>query len=753
MSLTGAGYNQYPPGTINPSLPPSQPDTFAPLPRNAEAIAPSGDETGEKDRQQFQAAAAKPIYLVPDGEYYTDEDVSDLDLRCLGTATIYGVDDVVDLTVSSLGPSLPTGTIRIPYDAGDTTGAAFRAKWVVATLVAANIFVEPGAHRTDQPLTSPSHRNIFSIGREHTTIEPGSGWAPAGGSADDRSIAILKLEGAVGTAVNTTLASIAQADQRQIQPTSTANIIDDMWLVLQGTESNHTGGDVYNASGAEAVESLAQASGAPASGWVLLTTPQLAHHRLTGTTVKNVTLVEGVRIRGIGLRTDGNHACGISARYARDCYFDDIGLTGFARAGIDMIGVHAMRVGHVHDGGGNNSLVKGESIQHCRIGDGSWTYEPTGARCHANGVPRAKVDLSNQPIGNTIDVGELGRGVAGVRISGGWGHFTHGYKIMDMDSGPAKARDPQVVGSQVATGYESGANNLTPPEAAEFGHGNHLESIVCINHRHDDTGAMPSDGGVCVYLHDDFNSSVGTIQIVNKGPGSTETINGDSNFGCYGVSIKDWSGSIDAINATGASYALQTYGTFARAAIGSVNLVGNAGRSLAQIPVYFNHGADAAGLDIGLLSINGFNERIRFGASFADPSLRIREYRTDGFVWTDVSAAFASSAVTRGKIGTISSTGTAATTKRRVAHATGATTNACVIVAGGPLDASTGWCLVAKLPGPLNYVETAGAVNAGDKLEANASGVAVVNAAATWDTCIGRAKFATSAGGITAVEA
>jgi hypothetical protein len=646
---------------------------------------------------------------------------------------------------------LPTGTVRIAHEAGDTTGASFRARVVAALILSSSIFVEPGAHRTDEPISIPSQARIFSIGEQFTTLEPGSDWAPASGSADDRTVTLLRVEGTV-TAVSTTLASIAQADQRQANLTS-ATGTNELWLVFKGTESNHSGGDVYNASGAEAVESLAEVSGAPVGAWVNLRTPMRAHHRLTGTTVQSVSVVQGVHIEGIGFRTTGNHACAITSRYARNCRFDNLSFSGFARAGVDWIGVHSMYVGRVHDDGGNNSIVKGESIQHCVIGDGRWSFNPDGARCHANGIPRAKVDLSNQPIGNTIDVGQVGRGVCGVRIAGGWGHTTRGYEAIDFDSAPAKLRDPQTAGSQVATGYESGANRIAPPEAAEFGHGNHLESIVCINHRHDDTGSMPSDGGVCVYLHDDFGASVGTIQIVNKGPGPTETINGDSNFGCYGVSIKDWSGSIDAINATGASYALQTYGTFARAAIGSVNLVGNAGRSLAQIPVYFNHGIEGAGPDIALLTINGFNERIRFGPNFADPSLRIREYRDGSQVWTEVSAAFASSAVTRGKIGTISSSGTTATTKRRVAHATGPGTNACVIVAGGPLDASTGWCLVAKLPGAINYVETAGAVNAGDKLESNASGVAVVNAAATWDACIGRAKFATAAGGMAAVEA
>lgn len=110
MSLSSGGYSKYPPGTGQlPQLPPSQPDEYAPLPENAEALAPSGDTTGATDRAAIQAAltAGRPVYLVPGATYYRDiEFTGDLSLlRCVGgEATIVGVGSLDDIYVSDKIP-------------------------------------------------------------------------------------------------------------------------------------------------------------------------------------------------------------------------------------------------------------------------------------------------------------------------------------------------------------------------------------------------------------------------------------------------------------------------------------------------------------------------------------------------------------------------------------------------------------------------------------------------------------------------
>lgn len=92
---SNAGYSRVPPGAgQSPVIPPTLADEFAPLPDNAEALAPSGDVTGVTDRAAMQTAltAGRPIYLVPGATYYLDQALTALSgfqLRCAGgVATI-----------------------------------------------------------------------------------------------------------------------------------------------------------------------------------------------------------------------------------------------------------------------------------------------------------------------------------------------------------------------------------------------------------------------------------------------------------------------------------------------------------------------------------------------------------------------------------------------------------------------------------------------------------------------------------------
>jgi hypothetical protein len=699
-------------------------------------IAPSGGAIGRwKLASSWPGAGVSDDAPLPDDEE-ADAGESDQAARA---------DHVHALT----SPPLPTGTVFIRCEPADTTGASFYAKLTAALLVANTIQLGSGTYRLSQQVSLASGKSIVGIGREHTIIEPGSGWAPAVGSADDRTISLFKIEGTVGSAINTTIAAIAQADQRQIQPTSTTGMVDGMWLVLQGTGGSFGTGDVYNNSSAEAVEEICQVSGAPVSGWINLKTPKRTHNRITGTTIKDVSIVEGVRLKGFSLRTAGNHACGITGRYARDCDFEDLAGTGFARGLFDFIGCHAMRVGRIHDGGGNNSLIRAATCQHCHIGDGVWTYDPDAVRCHASGIPRAKLNFTGQCVGNTLNPGVLGRGVLGVRLCGGWGNLIRTFHAVDFDSREAKARDASTNGSRCATGFEGAYAKVSAPEGAEFGHGNTLEGIVCINHRHAETaGAWSTDSGVAVWLHDDYaGSTVGFIQITNKGPGATESINGDSDFGCFGIAIQDWQGSIGPIATAGVSWAFYTQGTFALARCSTLTFDGAAGRSLAQVPIYFNHGTEGQGPTGMRVTINGYSERVRFGPSFADPKQRIDELTVNGEIWTDLIATQLTSATNTGDVVTITSTGTTATTKRRAAPALAATTSPGVCGVGGPLDASTGWGMVANLPGRINTVRIAAAYNAGVTLESDANADAVSPASA-FNTYIGRLVHATSGAGL-----
>lgn len=663
------------------------------------------------------------------------------------------VDEAAGVATVGLGsrvPQLPS-TASVIQPSGDTTGATDRAAIQAALTAGRPVYLVPGAtYYLDQAVTLPTGAKLLCSGPGRAVVQAASAWAPAAGSADDRTIALLLATGTVGSTVNTTLATIALRGDRQINPTSTTSMVDGTWLLLQGTTDTHSTGDVYNASGQEAVEQIVQLSGAPAAGWVTLAQGCRSNHRITGTTVKDCTPVTDVEIHGIDFVTTGNHACAISCRYAARIRVSDVSFSGFARAGLDAYGVHALHVGHVHNAGGCNSLVKGETCQDCIIGDGSWTYAATATRYHANGIPRAQIDFSGRCYGLSIDVGTLGRGVCAMRLVGSFGCSVAFFTAVDFDSAQSKSRDPQTLGSQVATGLESGANDTSGPEAAEFGFGNHFEGILCIDHRHDDAGSVPSDAGVCVYLHDDYLTTVGSIQVLNKGRTYTDSLNGDGNFFCAGVSFKDWIGTVDSIGMTGVSYAIQTYGSYVNAQIAAVNLHGNAGRSLAVYPTYFNH-AGESGLYFGTLRIDGYGHWIRFGSSFADVAMRIGTLICSTDIFTNVIPAYASSAVTVGKIVEMASTGTASTTKRRCAHAGAATVKPAVCAIGGPFDVSTGWVMVSLLPGRMNTIETAAAVNAGDKLESNASSVAAVNASTTFDAFIGRAMQQTAAGGKTLV--
>lgn len=635
---------------------------------------------------------------------------------------------------------------RNPYPTLSTPTPPDHAAVINARLAATGIcLLDPGEYEIDDPILMPTGSRLEPSGPGRVVFTPT--WAPDVGDADLRTNLVISVESTM-SGTTTTLSATMKCGSRTLTLTSTTGLTAGDWLYLSG--SNAASDELLMSDGASVrVRELVQIATVD-SGTVVTLKSRTRQHHATGKSVTKVaTLVENVTIRGISIRAPGGTiACGIVATAARNVRIEDYEIEGLSRAGVDHLGCDGVYVRRLYSHGECNAWIRGESSIH--VVQEALSCDSQGLREHANGKPKAQVDLRGRCKFVRTRNAHFARGNFGYRD---WGcHFAvlENSSCEDMDATAALARDTEfTAGSNLAGGlaWDGGAGDVAT--WAAFGIG-----AAIVNYSVD-VASMRSGGvysatepRVTIYLHDHFQMRVQGLHIGNRGSAYETTPDG----WVSGMDIRDATGSMSDVLISGCYAAISTRNVYARFKATNVTLDGVAGSSTSASWGYVMGAAGGLGSEVEFngLSFANFNAtEFEVGpevtTAVTDWNLNWRNVNCDGYRAEYVTLARNDSGTpfTIGQIGMYDDAASAATgaTARMVDTPTANARGVGVIIRQ---DGSGLWCLFAPLPQMVSAGVT-GAVAIGGMLAATTNRD-LVSTATLADACARATRKLTATG-------
>ena len=610
----------------------------------------------------------------------------------------------------------------------------------------------PGVIELDDPIALVAGARIKGAGHGLTTIQPSASWTGTG--ADARANALFYFDPGLGT--TTTLTANAPERSLAIPVDDESGFSAADYFYIRGNNPQIDDAlDFSDGTSIELQELCRVAS--TATGAIVLAWPLRQQHADTLTVQRLTSVLTDAGIEDVTLAGEEDAACGISLDSSLGFELRDVGMSGFTRAGLDVVGDFGTKVGTVHDKGGNNCLVYSESSIDGVFGNGLWTYDPQGTRYASTGTTRAKMTFSRRPTNIIIDPGTLGRGCYSLRKSGGNHVSVRHYMSIDMDPTEVIARTADDgMTTVVGTAWHGGMDVLG---YEEFALDIVMEGFTASNHRHPDTGTsvvVPTNCPVTAYFHDEKIILDGKVSIFNQGANVGSTIEGVDNYRQYGIFIKDAKIHGGNIEIRGCEYAVQTGNYYAECS-SEVTIHGGAESGANAGPVFYLDHGNLGGPRFRRLRVDSVIGVFRFGPGFVltEGDVIAEEYIVEGYRYGGpimLASVAADSTYGLGDIAEIDPTSTVGARKLRLYTGEGSPVVICGGNPGGDFASNT---VIPFMPLPGSFA-TVNATSA-EVLH----GDAIVGAAAT-KTCaassakdvqvIGRAltgKAAGSAGLIT----
>jgi len=606
-----------------------------------------------------------------------------------------------------------------------------------------------GSYVLETALVVPTLRSVRGAGSGRTLVT--TSLAPAAGSADDPTNALIKLQGTVDTTyLNTTLSANAAKGATSIAVTAAGTLVAGQWIRLHGhnnTVGGHSGIDGSSGANITLTEIVKVASSYAGGLTVPLASPLQQYHTATnggvGTAcvVTGVVPVERVRLEGFDIAAEsGTMAVAILADFADDLTIRDVTGAGFSRALVNLrLGTRDFDLDRLHSRGECNAVVVFDSTMAGRVG--TISSSQLGKRFHANGIPRAGAVYYNRCTSITHERIDIKRHVrAGWVLNGvdlSW-DYVHGD---DLDLTEAAARDPS---NAIACFWQQCTSPLAD---VEFGSNHVFGTMTWTNCRQ----TVNTELQCALWLHDVHGTTIGSVR------GSNEEASPNASPFAGGIWMQDVYGSIGSIYLNGVNYGLHSRGAYATVAIGTYENDARSGSGVAGvIGIMINHsGAVGGGPRIGLYRFSNLANPVYAGSDFTgaatkDFDFEIGTIDAEGTIFRDCVLAknVSGGTLAVGDLVEVSSASPAGT-REMVNHSAANQRGAMVAtaVAGNNLYGMVSMAPVSRAA----VLCTTAAVAVGDIMEASATAKqAVVNNAATAPNRIGRA-LRSKAGGSTGV--
>lgn len=439
MTIGNAGYAKIPPATANASVPPSQPDDFAPLPDRAEALAPSGDTTGADDRAAIQAAltAGRPVYLVPGATYYLDQTVT------LPTGAQLRADESTIVPGSTWAPAASL--------ADDNSVAFFRA---ASSHAADPITTTNGAVTRHTKTVVCTDASAISIGDWVLVASPNAqtGATPTSTFAASSSITTNSHLLRCGDRVYWTTSGSLPAEIVASRIYYVRSVVDANTITVSAT----LGGSAIVASGAgsgthtlrrERYFTLAKVTD-KSSNTLTLDRPVRFPHVTASRVYLITSLVRDVDIRIGMLDTSAtNHAVGV---YLEAVERPRVRATvkGFTRHAVEARAATEGLDVELYGKGTCNSLLRLDAAHECSF---FIDTDPSGTRFHTNGVVRGAVVVDGASSNARCKPGtRIRRMCCGFQMNHFYDFQLVGWSVDDIDTTELVTRDTTVPGSVVA---------------------------------------------------------------------------------------------------------------------------------------------------------------------------------------------------------------------------------------------------------------------------------------------------------------
>lgn len=705
----------------------------------------------------FTGGASSTVAFAPPSSSYFDEvGTWTFDIRyTLGSTT-----ETLDTITLTVGPS---GGTSVGSVAGATTATGLNAQitQLATSATASNplwIVLPEGTLTLDDTIDLASHVYIRAEYPGATRITRSD--APVVGLADDPTNAVFYAAATV-SATTTTLTDEAASGDTALTVADTTGFAANDWVLVSGVPGDATdGGDAGGESGPGlTLYGLYKVASVAGGVTINLVQPVEGYHSTTtatatACTVTKVTPVEDVRIEGIYFDcASGSVAAGVSARSAVDVTIKDCRFRGFSRAGVTADrATTGLRVLDCRKEGETCADVMTESCRHIEVA--GLTCNPTGTRCHSNGIPRHSVVSRLRDIGYNVHDCDIQNAQGGLEFWGAWHVTIANIHVRDCDPTERQARAAATeldAGLGFGVGLDFGTTSVTN------GYTSYCWDVAITNVTIEDVSCP--DSAISAYLHDTYHMAVANLSVLCHGRSPTSV--GARDMG--GVIVSDILGSFQLENLTvrGVSgYALefQNAGAVHGGFLKNIEIHNVAGTTAnpGTAGVYFNTDANGTGYTvIDGLKIDNFATSWAFGSAFTNYALRVRNLVYDG-VWRPIddciivrnNAGASFNAYSLGEL----SNGAAGGQQVFVVASSGAAV-AKNVVMYSPTSASsnaTFWLAGVTGKGKSNTIRTArdSAINAGDLLVAGASGNAVVDNAANGEDVVGVAltNYALSGG-------
>ena len=332
-----------------------------------------------------------------------------------------------------------------------------------------------------------------------------------------------------------------------------------------------------------------------------------------------------------------------------------------------------------------------------------------GLRCHANGIPRAMIDLRRRCTTVVVNDAFLQHGCVGIRTHGGRFLTFDDVTITDFDCTAVIQRD-FIPGNLLGSGIDGGANALPDAEFAleVVFHGVMLEGC-----RH------PDETQASWYLHDMVQVTLNSCTITNHGmnpvqPGAT----------ICGLLMSDTSGSSDEIVIDGVQWPIRTRNVNAAVTFGDVAIndaPGTGGISLGALR--FDHRGIGPQFDRLTLAntVAVMMTDVDFNAH-PDWTISIARYQIESFVAENLVIAHVNDdehAFATGEIAELDPSAPPGEVHLRTPA--GPTRAAAVVCTGTGNSAGTGYVMVSILPETATVLCSVDGVTTGDLLVVSAT--------------------------------
>lgn len=556
------------------------------------------------------------------------------------------------------------------------------------------------------------------------------------GAADDLTNAVIKLDGALQTAVlNTSLTTDASKGASSVVVGSAGTIAANGYAIITG---NNGGGQSYDgdlgmSDGLDVVlDEIVRVASSYAGGLTIPLSQRLeqSHAGPVKATVRGLAPVVGAEVHDLqiqGSQAGVVTAVGVLVRYAVEATVDGVSVSGCSRAAIDVEASKGFSSSRFRSLGTNNAWYYLRSLINGDIGDIGGAEDV--ARNHASGTPRWQIYAWARCTNVRVHDGDLVCGNGGFFHGGGvnlrFENITIRNQYLDVATYDRRVASGEwQSGGQQPLGWGAGHGPLSRAEFARGCqyNGISVDGLACEN-------AAPLNTWIILagYVHDTLDFVASALEFVHLG-GSDNLVRG--------VVMSDCSGSIGSMIVKGFDYGLTTQNVYASVHVGSFQFSAPRAKGpAATIPLYLNHNGGSGPRFAQALWGNAFTN-VRFGPSFAwDPQLLFRNLECDEGSWDYAILAYnaTASAFAPGDIVEIDPTHTGADLRVRTPDtaAAGYERRLAAVVNGAPPDVGTGWILIAPLPQNRASVKaTTAAVAYGDRIGYVATRRAVTDAAA-----------------------